>query len=263
MNISTTNQLRVNPNFIPSSFVRKTKEFFGIIESAFRALQSLFVTIPLNQKKINLLLKGLDFWPTAEKAGNCYQTVMALKNGSCLSGSHLQTYAKQTASRNVDFFSPFCIRNSLDLKAPLPPLPSLEKDLLAIPIVVKGTLRDHVMMAMVDKKNQSIEFYDPKGLSVQDRASDRLTNYPEHSLPELMQEICDSYGKEGWTITENTIRHQGDGYNCGVYVSNFLKRRSEGESFANIVQNGLSFQQASDSTRQEMIEGILNSYLYS
>jgi Ulp1 family protease len=145
--------------------------------------------------------------------------------------------------------------------ADFPQLPDLNKDLLAIPIIVKGTFRDHVMMVMVDKIAKRIEFYDPKGLTVQDRASNVLTNFPEYSLKEFMGKICDAYAKDDtWSIAENTVRHQSDGYNCGVYVSDYLKRRSEGISFEAIRDNGLSFAQASNTARLEMMNTIIDKF---
>ncbi len=250
MTITTINQFQVT--LLSSSISRRAKEFFGIIESALRAIQSFFVSIPLAKERFTALRTAAE---TDYKAGNCFGAVLALQSGQCLSGSHLQTYA-ETFNSNVSFCSDFCEMN-LGRIDRLPELPDLDKELLAIPIVVKGAFRNHVLIVMIDKKNRLIEFYDSKGLTIQDRASDTLVNFPKRSIKELMTKICDDYFTADWSLLENQTRHQSDGYNCGVYVSDYLKRRSEGETFEDIVNNGLSFSEASYSSRLDMMNRII------
>lgn len=241
------------PVFQPPSPIRKMKDLFGVVQSALRAIQSFFIQIEPYPDAMNQLREKVSLNPQErDKLG----AALALSGGKCLSGSHLQTYAETLNSDRLNFSSLFCIRSNLNDKADLPSLPDLDKDLLALPVVVKGRFRDHVMIVVVDRENKHIEFYDSKGLTVNDRASERLTCYPSQTLKGLINKIWQKYAEEDWSFVENSSRHQSDGYNCGVYISHYLKQRVEGKSFEEIAAKGLSFKEAASSERSQMIHSI-------
>lgn len=246
---------------LPSSRIRKMRDLFGIVQSAFREIQKFFMRVEYNPNKMEQL-KGKTFladWNDT-KIGPCYGAALALSQGKCLTGSHLKAYSDALKSEKLQFLDSYVGPSCSSFSGGLPELPDFEskKTLLAIPIVVKGRFRDHVVIVVVDREQYSIEFYDSKGLTVNDRASDRLACYPEHTLKSLIEKIWEKYAIEKeWGVKENTTRHQSDGYNCGVYVSNYLKWRVDGELFDPIVANGLTFKQAGSSERSEMVESLI------
>ncbi|MCH9626561.1 MAG: hypothetical protein S4CHLAM2_01830 [Chlamydiales bacterium] len=137
------------------------------------------------------------------------------------------------------------------------PDPDQKKDLLFFPTVVRSGVRDHIVAIVYDKKNNRVELYDPKGLVALDRM-DYVRNQTEGlMLINVIQRIVHKYGDENTTIWENTTRHQYDSHNCGIYVLDYVQRRSEGRDPAEIATSGLSFSSVNNSIRRQFLDAYL------
>ena len=115
----------------------------------------------------------------------------------------------------------------------------IDSDKLLIPIVLKGTFRDHIVAVLYDRRANTLEYYDPKGLTIEDRSSAYLANKTggRLMLSKAIAEILLQYGNNRTQIKENTAKHQWDSHNCGVYVGDYFARRLAGESFDDITTN--------------------------
>lgn len=126
-----------------------------------------------------------------------------------------------------------------DESAVLEALPNPDSKPIAIPFVIKGHLRDHIVTFVIDPKSQSIEFYDSYGLSIKDQANRKVDKADHLTVMQLYGFISKKY--PGYKTVENTTRHQKDLYNCGVYVLDYIYRRAQGESVKDIHDNGKNF----------------------
>jgi len=241
--------------FRPSSTCRKVREFFGTIQSIIQLIRSLFSSVNLSERNITYIKNHQD---CLHQQG-VLSSVLKLKSGGMLGANDIIQYANVYSSlMNVHEGLMRNTGNNEISMLKLPELKDIDKSIMAIPVVLHGKVRNHIVAVIVDKAGKAIEFYDSKGLTVKDRGSDKLEAFPKSTLKDLFDIISNKYSDGTWEIKENTKRHQSDGYNSGVYVSDYLKRRAIGESFDRIVNKGLTFKEASSSVRSDMVHEILH-----
>lgn len=125
------------------------------------------------------------------------------------------------------------------------------KSLIAIPIVISGLFRNHIMCAVVDTNKQCLEFYDSQGLTVLDRAGDKTL--AGESLPAVIEAIARKHGVTH--IIENTTKHQDDVHSCGIHVLDYMEQRASGISSCKIFREGPSGSVHSD-LRKKMITAL-------
>lgn len=94
----------------------------------------------------------------------------------------------------------------------------------------KGRLGSaHIMSVVVDHKAKRVEFYDSRGLLIQDRLSSKVP-YTGESFSKFMQDLlpADQFFAEdgsGYSLWENTEKQQVDVHNCGVMVLKWTTER--------------------------------------
>jgi len=220
------------------SYVRILKDkVAGIAICLIRSLQSIFGSKP-----------SIDIRSYSEHKD--YPAIFSLKKAKLIGNATVLSYLQKLENLEID--------TSLLLGQVLP-CEEL-RNWVAIPIILKGLFRDHIVTILVNRETKTIEFYDSKGLTIKDQGSRKL-RFPSKSLTTLeehVNQIWKNFGADAsWTFKENTTRHQTDAYNCGIYVSNFIQRRLHGESFEAIQRNGLTFEEACGSAREIMIQTLL------
>ncbi|MCP5469331.1 MAG: hypothetical protein H7A36_02365 [Chlamydiales bacterium] len=150
-----------------------------------------------------------------------------------------------------------------DLLDPIP-----DADYTAIDIVLRGgdLSIDHVVTLFINHRERIVEYFDPKGLTVMDRSSARLTSTGE-LLPDFICRAVKFYGgSRSYTVWENTVKMQHDNHTCGVMVCKWRQERLAGTQAENILLDsrqevryrtelmrdlGLLDSQLSESTRRE------------
>ncbi len=103
---------------------------------------------------------------------------------------------------------------------------------IAVPVVIKGKLRNHIVTFNIDHKTQTIEFYDSRGKTISDRFNEPLVSDPKQTIGSLFSQIREKFPK--YALKENTEKHQHDLFNCGLYVFSYLAQRAQGKTFENI-----------------------------
>ncbi|NNM43098.1 MAG: hypothetical protein HKM07_01985 [Chlamydiae bacterium] len=117
-------------------------------------------------------------------------------------------------------------------------LAAQDKKFLVIPVVVAskegspsqiiakkmGRSGDHVVTFMIDFESKVIEFYDPKGLTCEDRG-DCLRSDAKSDLATFLKYLKKTYQIENFEVKQNKEKHQWDLHNCGVYLSDYYERR--------------------------------------
>jgi len=162
------------------------------------------------------------------------QVIPVLRKERTLDTLSVSTYGDKLVSQftQSNFISTYLIPPGR--KTPeLPQIPEGNLKLM-IPVVIKGTLRDHIIAVFFDRRQNTIEIYDPKGLTVMDRMDERPVSDPNTTMPQLIRKIIETYGNSSTTVIENTVKHQYDSHNCGVYTCDYFTRRLKGESVLNI-----------------------------
>ena len=241
--------------FVPidGSLCRRARDVIGVICEIWRSVQSYFIKIESESVQINSRDQN-----TLKNYMTAYD---CLRKGLPLQKVALSVYMESLRNHkdNFQYCTTYCSeRQSLD---PLPDLNN-DQDKVVFPIAVEGTCgrRPHVLAVVVDPSRHSIEFYDPKGLTLRDRDQDTVIGN-KGRLMDLMRNIWGKYAVDHeWDLQENTTRHQDDGYNSGVYVCDYITRRCNEESCKDIWADGLTFAQASKDTRENMIAEINNFY---
>jgi hypothetical protein len=86
----------------------------------------------------------------------------------------------------------------------------------------------HWVSFLIDNENKTIEYYDSAG------------KYPNKNIQQFIDKIHNYISKRGlvYKIHYNTVRHQLENNECGVYAIYFIICRLSGRSFNNIVKNG-------------------------
>lgn len=125
----------------------------------------------------------------------------------------------------------------------LPEVPE-GKTQLAIPFVIKGKVCNHIVTAYIDHTdpdNRILEFYDSKGLTVEDQRGAILKSRDgDVTLGEFMDAMKEKYKPK--TIKENPSKHKWDSHNCGVYVLDYIMHRAKGKTAEAIYQHPMSYQ---------------------
>jgi hypothetical protein len=226
------------PVYLPKSYRRKVRNIWHKI------VYDFFRSVKKRWSHINMTLpKTL---PESPDNPNLGVAIHKLFRTRVIGDSVLQAYQTYLKPKtDLQLFMSYDGR--------LPRQPSKGK-LLAIPVVVKGLFVNHVMCVVVDFQNKRIEFYDPQGLTVEDRAKDRLSR-STISLKQFMDKVCSTYGFD--TVVENTQKHQGDCHSCGIHVLDYIERRSSGKSCEELFDKGRTFEDVNSSVRHEMIKKLL------
>lgn len=117
-----------------------------------------------------------------------------------------------------------------------------EQRKFAIPLVLPPLHfpeEPHIVMIFVDKDTNSLEYFDSKGITSENRvlqSSEQTTMYSV--LENLRQTLNKTSLNQSYTITENAKVIQMDINNCGAYVSWFAKKRLK-NSATEILQKGI------------------------
>jgi hypothetical protein len=169
---------------------------------------------------------------------NLYNTIAAIRDNKTLTGIKLLPYCERL---NVEYGTQ-TIQGYAQQGMDPHNLPEATSDKILIPIVLKGLVRNHIVAVFFDRETNTLEYYDPKGLSIEDRHSEYLLNTAggRITLNEAIENIKQKYGKEEEYIVthENTHKHQWDSHNCGVYVCDFFRRRLQPDTnFFDVVMN--------------------------
>jgi hypothetical protein len=91
---------------------------------------------------------------------------------------------------------------------------------LAIPLVLRSGEsfgRKHNVLLFIDKKNSTIEYFDPKGVS-----SEHIHLENDRKLSEIIKELAQAEGLEGYQLKEHKAVLQLDCHSCGAFVSLFV-----------------------------------------
>jgi hypothetical protein len=235
----TSTQKSLPPFTTPSYYRILRDKATGIAISIFRSLQSFFIAKPSIDTSLN------------RDNGN-FPSIYSISKGGMLGNFTLYSYLQKLKEVEIDTsLLTGAVSNT-----------EIETNLIAIPIILKGFFRNHIVTIFIDKTSHQIEFYDPKGLTIQDQSSRNLVFCSENlqTLENHVIAIWKNFATDStWTFKESSRRHQSDSFNCGVYVSNFITRRLKGESFEEIQQNGLSFRGACTTFREEMIRTLTHA----
>jgi hypothetical protein len=96
----------------------------------------------------------------------------------------------------------------------------------------------HVVAFLINQNTHTLEYYDPEGLTILDRKEAFLYSGSsaelkvERNLLQIFYELRASY--MCLHVIENLNKHQGDVYSNTVLISDFFKRRAEGNGFGGI-----------------------------
>jgi hypothetical protein len=158
-----------------------------------------------------------------------------------LQTSTLTTYFKSLdIPSNTDIFMFSEARDQKQLYAIVKRILSSKKNRIAIPLLVDhGPDNLHIVCLFIDKKNKSIQFFDPKGYSYNDAKMNTLsspdgTRY-DNTVKELIAEFIDELKISNITISELGKRCQLDSDQCGLFISHAIKQFSEGNDLEAMV----------------------------
>ena len=220
---------------------RRQKHFLRKIPNLFRTIISF----------LNSCFKTISHNPEAPITPGIHH----LRVTRMLGSSAIQEYGEYLESEynTISIDKRFCLPmpKSNDLQALLPKREDIKKDLQAFPVQIGK----HIVCVMVNFTNQQIEYYDPQGLSVLDRADSRMASLP-FTLKDFVDAVIEKYGFEHKKVLENTTIHQRDCHNCGVYVLDFIERRAKGYTFEKIIANGKNFSEVNQKLRAQMIHNL-------
>lgn len=134
---------------------------------------------------------------------------------------------------------------------------------LMIPIVLDG-LERHIVAVFIsfEEGKPKIEFYDPKGLTIADRESDRLAFLNHLTLPQAIASIVSTYCNNGQpvTVVENTRKDQNDTHNCGIHVLNYFEQRLKGFEPHEISSDFHTFDRSSE-VRTRIIDNLIEDHM--
>ncbi len=120
------------------------------------------------------------------------------------------------------------------------------------PVIIPVILKNHSVGFYVDTDNHTIEFFDPKGLTIRDRNLLGIAN-------EILDECKKQAPSSEWTFKENLQRMQNDSHNSGIYLDDYYQRRLGGEFLEVIQRAPLSYGTANGASRSSLIYAVLQS----
>lgn len=241
---------------------------------------------------VELVLKILcNFWRTSLS----HFSQIPIEERSDLEGNVWPALCQLSWKRNVDpapvqEYVTHCLKDKVDLvpnfifkisTSDLPDKKKLDKPFIFIPVELEGRVRNHIVALVFDKVANRIEFYDPKGFTIKERSN--WVHCDDHlKLIDVFQRVALEYGNRKTTLWENTRKHQYDSHNCGIYVLDYIERRTEEEkpeskpessegkqeeidpekvkgSPENIAINRLSYRKANNKRRKELISKLLGA----
>ena len=144
--------------------------FFRIVCNFWRTLGSYFLKVPLTKEESKLI----EDTKTRVKAlgDHTQRTVVQLQRKRMLGPEAVIEYTEYALKdKNVGLVKNFLLDHGTDK---LPKIP--EDKLIFIPVVLKSWPCEHIVAFVYDRKNNCLEFYDPKGLVILDRKEQTLKN---------------------------------------------------------------------------------------
>jgi len=108
-----------------------------------------------------------------------------------------------------------------------------EDAIIAVPIVLEGYFRDHIVNLIINTKENRMEFFDSKGQKLGDRIHDKVWA-KNITLAQVVAQVWDRYkphGQEEVLIFSNTKVHQYNGYDCGPRVMLDIMQAVDGVSY--------------------------------
>ena len=111
-----------------------------------------------------------------------------------------------------------------------------EKDmarLIFIPIILEAGLfniEDHIVVFAVDRKSNAIEYYDPKGVKIENEQ--RIVKNLEISAHDFQKKISEKFNIMAIASNEEAHQDSFDAVNCGRFVCRFMKERENLKSLS-------------------------------
>ena len=130
-------------------------------------------------------------------------------------------------------------------------LPETDKKYIAIPVVIKGSVEDHIVCFFIDQKTHTVEFFDSKGRTVKDLETETVRGTSQKSLGELADDILAKY--TAIAFNQHTQKAQHDCHSCGLFVWDFIQRRLDGKTLDQIQAEPLM---ADDVTRKRFFDQL-------
>jgi hypothetical protein len=97
-----------------------------------------------------------------------------------------------------------------------------DQNYVAIPVVITGIV-DHIVCFFIDKKNQTIDFFDSKGRTLKDLEDETVLGEGGWKLGQLADAILQRYPCR--TLNQNQRKLQKDIHSCALFIWDFLQRR--------------------------------------
>ncbi len=95
------------------------------------------------------------------------------------------------------------------------------QNLVFIPFVLEGTIRNHIVIIAVDPQKPTIEYYNSQGGKIEEETRElEGCDIKFDEFLRLIKEKCPNY-----TIESNETEHQKDWVNCGAFVCWFIEQR--------------------------------------
>ncbi len=225
-----------------------------IREIVSKILCDMWVTTLSHFSKVNISESDYSIThETYKKDYNAHATVAELKRTRQVSTSSLISYGESLEKKSKEKLQ-FVTGGLFPRTNIILPEKKEGTKLLAVPVVIQG-LEDHIVTFVVDFAKNRIEFYDSKGLTIQDRGDAKLlaknSNGEIVTLRMVAEEMKTKYGIN--TVVQNIEKHQYDCHNCGVYVSNYLTERVNETKMEDIVGKNLA---QINQFRVEMIKAL-------
>ncbi len=248
--------VETTPKPMPKSHCRIFAAYFWKIRDALRTLGTMLSNYLYGKLENTLTQKQID--QLTQEGNNTLAAITLIRNRGSLAPSALDTYLSALEKEHPMF------KAIPSMSRGFPVLPARGAlggiRFLGIPLVVSNRLRDHVVIFFIDLVRNKIDYYDPKGLTINDRAGEPLLADSKIDLPEAFKQISAAYADGSTVLRENTYKHQADAHNCGVYVAEFTRRKllrgDNEEATAYIFEHGASFEDANNRIRREMIQKI-------
>lgn len=130
-----------------------------------------------------------------------------------------------------------------------------EHHYLAIPLVIRRPALDHVVIIAFDFMHGEMEFYDPKGVCVNDQPDISVLAGDNARLKQIFTRLWQLEGS-CMPVFENSACHQVDMHNCAIYALEYLQRRMQNMPAREICRGTVNLHQANQLSRSQLIEII-------
>ena len=150
----------------------------------------------------------------------------------------MQALKEKYGEENFDYIQSFIIssdsvdvglRESVEMKE-INELKKLEAKMIAVPVNIKKRGRgqvDHIVTFMINRENQTLEYYDSKGKPLSARERNQIFGAEtDVRLTQIADQLMKKYDLK--YLVQNESYHQKDAHSCGVFVSAFVRHRLRG-----------------------------------